>query len=251
MLTIGPRSDRKGRRRAEPICPQSPSKNAGLAMVTAATSSLATWAQVATAVFAVLIAALVPLSAYLRRPKVTLGEDERGESSEIAGGVEPRVRLLARNARRRRAAHKTTVELVGYRRKTETEWKWLGNLPLHWTGTSTEVAVTVYSGATRPLELGSLFWKPPEGWLPPGYAASGPEALKAAMDEASVWTFQPALHPGGMIPLAPGARVLRLVVGAEDGDASTYDVDVSCRGDDPDPHAAFDSLQLALRDQEG
>jgi hypothetical protein len=170
MLTIGPRSDRKGRRRAEPLCPQSPSKNAGLAMVTAATSSLATWAQVATAVFAVLIAALVPLSAYLRRPKVTLGEDERGEYSEIAGGVEPPLRLLARNARRRRAAHKTTVELVGYRRKTETEWKWLGNLPLHWTGTSTEVAVTVYSGATRPVELGSLFWKPPEGWLPPGYA---------------------------------------------------------------------------------
>src|SRR5438874_1801733 len=53
-------------------------------------SSAATWAQIATAVtavFAVLIAALVPFLAYQRRPKVTLGKDERREYSGVAAST--------------------------------------------------------------------------------------------------------------------------------------------------------------------
>lgn len=103
----------------------------------------------------------------------------------------------------------------------------------------------------RPFEFGSLFWKPPEDWLPPGGAACGEEALKVAMDEASVWSFHPTLQSSGVIRLAPRAAwVIWLVVGTEEGDALTYDVDVTWHGDASGAEAALQSLQLAVRDHE-
>jgi hypothetical protein len=42
--------------------------------------------------------------------------------------------------------------------------------------------------------------------------------------------------------------VIWLVVGTEEGDASTYDVDVTWQGDARGAEAALQSLQLAVRD---
>jgi hypothetical protein len=146
------------------------------------------------AVAAVFIAALVPLSAYIRRPKITLAEDVRGDYSEVVNGVEPRVRLLVKNAKRRRAAYQTRVEVTGYREQGDARWTWIGNRPLNWVGSATDVAVAVYAGMTRPVELGGL------------------------LRELPVWRFHLSLYGTlAAIRLAPGAWVLQVVVGAEEG----------------------------------
>jgi hypothetical protein len=49
------------------------------------------------------------------------------------------------------------------------------------------------------------------------------------------------------IRLAPGAWVLQVVVGAEEGDAATYEIDVAWDGKTNGPDLAFQSLQLAVR----
>jgi hypothetical protein len=199
------------------------------------------------AVAAVFIAALVPLSAYIRRPKITLAEDVRGDYSEVVNGVEPRVRLLVKNAKRRRAAYQTRVEVTGYREQGDARWTWIGNRPLNWVGSATDVAVAVYAGMTRPVELGGLLRELPDGWKPKegGRPATSPPAR---FEEVKVWRFHLSLYGTlAAIRLAPGAWVLQVVVGAEEGDAATYEIDVAWDGKANGPDLAFQSLQLAVR----
>jgi hypothetical protein len=133
-------------------------------------------------------AVAVPVSGFIRRPRLWLEEDVEREYSHVAAGVEPRYRLLVKSSRWRRAAYQTRVEVLGYRRATHPDWTWLGNLPLSWRG-SDERAAAVYAGATRPVELGALLWHVPVGWKPsPSMYSPSPEAADE-QDAASLWFF--------------------------------------------------------------
>jgi hypothetical protein len=206
-----------------------------------------------TAVVAVLIAAPVPLSAYLRRPKLTLAMDARGEYTVLRRPNEARIPLLAHNARRRRAAHGTRVELIGCRSELEgvldaTEgWAWYGNLPFRWTGRATEGAATVYAGATRPVDFLSLSKGLPRDWQPPPDLANQPAAEpQAEVDRKSVWLLHLGVREGATVALSPGRWVIRVLIGAREGDAATYDVAIEWSGATT-LDAAFNSLELELR----
>ena len=189
------------------------------------------WLQLAIAASVAGVAVAVPLTAYFRRPQLTLAEDVQSDYSGVVGAKEPRVRLLAKNARRKRAAHQTRVEMMGYRRHDDADWTWLGSLPLRWRGTYDPSDVTVYAGLTRPVDLGA-YWEPPDGWEPrPGWPERPAPEREAEIEEASVWNFHPALQSCGRIPLAPGSWGIRVLIGAEEADAGVCDVDVSWRGD--------------------
>jgi hypothetical protein len=195
----------------------------------------------------------IPLTAFLRRPSVTLGEDKSRTFSRLEKDVElndvPFVRLLAHARRGRRAAHGSRVEVVGIRRQTETSLVPLGHWPLAWTSAK-EPAVTVYASDERPLDFGVLeHWHPDDDqggvvYFTGDPVPEGPERH---------WHLRLVLH-GGDVPadrrdrLPPGEWVVRLVVGSEDGSARTYDVHVAWSGDEPDAASALvavlDRLQV-------
>jgi len=78
------------------------------------------WA-IVTAVAAVLIPAAVPLSAYVRRPKLRLTEKDAARHSHVESDGLAYLRLVVENAPRKRAAHGTRVIVEGYRQLGESE----------------------------------------------------------------------------------------------------------------------------------
>jgi hypothetical protein len=203
------------------------------------------WVQLGLAIAVAATAVAVPLTAFFRRPRLRLEEDVAGDYTDIAAGDEPRVRLLATNSKWTRTAYRTRVDVIGYRRHAETRWTWVGNLPLRWLGSPTDLTAAVYAGDTRPVELGGLFWRPPEGWTqPPRTTWEGPGPTPE-MQEASRWHFHIAV---AHIELVPDAWVIRLVIAAEDGAARRYDIDVTFADAAHNPEAALKTLQLAVRE---
>ena len=76
------------------------------------------WAQVVAAATGIVVAGLVAVMPFVRRPKVTIKEDRDRVHSHVemsALGASPHVRLLVTNAKRRRAAKGTSVLLEGYK----------------------------------------------------------------------------------------------------------------------------------------
>jgi hypothetical protein len=123
-----------------------------------------TWvdaAQVVTAAAGLIVAGLVAVMPHLRRPKLRI-EEERDKANSrveasIMGGM-PHVRILVRNAKRRRAAKGTRVLIEGYRPKSDpgATITTLGHPSLeaeHRRGAGT-AAVTVFAGGARPITLG-------------------------------------------------------------------------------------------------
>jgi len=119
------------------------------------------WVQVIAASTGVVVAGLVAVMPYARRPRLSIEEDRdrsnsRVESSQL-GGL-PHVRLLVTNARRRRAAQGARVLVEGYtpiaaHAATLTT---LGHPSLEWPSSSDAAAgaVTVFGGGARPITLG-------------------------------------------------------------------------------------------------
>jgi hypothetical protein len=102
-----------------------------------------TWvdaAQVVTAAAGLIVAGLVAVMPHLRRPKLRI-EEERDKANSrveasIMGGM-PHVRILVRNAKRRRAAKGTRVLIEGYRPKSDpgATITTLGHPSLDWPST--------------------------------------------------------------------------------------------------------------------
>jgi hypothetical protein len=198
------------------------------------------WAQLAAAVFAVVAALAIPVTAYLRRPSVSLVEDTEKVYPRLEVD-QPFVRLLVRAKRRRRAAHGTRVEVIGVRRLDETKLTPLGHWPLGWTSAE-PVAVTVYAGAERAVDFAVLERYDPEA---APYIYGGDELLDVLAPDR--WHLALALH-GDYAPtdqrhrLAPGSWAVRLVVGTDDGDARRYEVHVRWDGGEADPQSALDAV---------
>jgi hypothetical protein len=210
-------------------------------------------AQVVAAVFAVLAAIAIPATAYLRRPSVRLTEKGAARHSRVEGNDVALLRLVVENPRRRRAARGTRVIVEGYRRsdQRDDELVSLANPSLGWPSAieGTAGAVTVFSGTGRPIGLGRFARarRYPDGRLVKahdgsiaGYAANDPEGAS--------WHLVLDLHNLSLTDdrdkLPPGEWVIRLLVGADDGDARAYDVHVAWSGDAAEPP---DVLREALK----
>jgi hypothetical protein len=203
------------------------------------------WAQVSAAVFAAAAAVTIPLTAYLRRPKLRLSTREAKRHSHVETNG-PHLRLLVQNQSGRRTARGTRVMVVGHRREdAPDDWTSLAYPSLGWpsaTGETeaTEGEVTVYSGSGRPIGIGLFIHarRDREGRLNrvPGtdmiasYAANDPEGAS--------WHLCLTLHKLDIYndrdKLQPGEWVIRLLVGADDGDAEQFDVHVAWSEDAED-----------------
>lgn len=202
------------------------------------------WAQVAAAVFAVLAAITIPLTAYRRRPDLELTEQDADRHSRVEGPAGAHLRLFVANGSRRRAAQATRVLVEGYRPLRDPDgWISLSHPSLGWPSAidAGEGAVTLYSGSGRPIGLGifARARRRPDGTLV--RAPGGPDgdhiAIYGAGDpEGASWHLILALQGLSIISddrdkLPAGEWVIRLLVGANDGDARRYDVHVAWRGD--------------------
>jgi hypothetical protein len=215
-------------------------------------TTLADWALVATAIAAVLIAAAVPASAYLRRPDLRLTETNVANESHVESDGLAYLRLVVENGPRKRAAHRARVMVEGYRRQGEPEasLRRLTHPSLGWSSAveaksdETAAAVTVHSGSGRPIDLGRFIRavRSPEGRL--GRGADGNIAHFASGDPNASWHLMLGLHDLSLNDdrdkLPAGAWIVRLLVGADDGDAHRYDVHVTWSESRPDSQAVLD-----------
>lgn len=201
---------------------------------------LATLAQIVAAVFAVLAAIAIPLTAYRRRPHVRLTEDGAKRHSHVEADGVGYLRLVVANKRRRRAARGTRVIVEGYRLQTdpETELVSLSHPSLRWPSAveaAAEATLTVYSGSSRPIGLGQ-FVRAVRGANERLVRGSANNIAHFAADnsEGATWHLCLALHNLDILDdrdkLSAGAWVIQLLVGADDGDAHRYDVHIAWDG---------------------
>jgi hypothetical protein len=217
-------------------------------------TSLADWALVATAVFAALVAAAVPVSAYWRRPKLRLTEEGAARHSHVEADGAGYLRLVVANARRKRAAHATRVVVEGYRAQAAApgELRSLAHPSLGWPSAvearadATVAAVTVYSGSGRPIELGRFIYAraTSNGRLERRPTGSVVRYRPGGKVGGATWYLVLGLHDLDILDdrdkLPPDEWVIRLLVGAEDGDAKRYDVHVAWSADASSVRAVLD-----------
>jgi hypothetical protein len=219
------------------------------------------YAQIATAVGALLAVVLVALMPFVRRPRLTIVEDESGIHTQLEGpgSVIPWIRLIVRNARLRRAATNARVLVEGYREvggsgKPVT----LGSPEAGWPSTAIPVGggPVIFSGGERPVDFAALTRVNRDeagNFVGAGnYVASDKRPsvtwnleLRLAMHAYDPPTLTSNYRE--FLPAKPNGWTVRLLVGEDDGAARAYEVDVNWHGQAPDPAAALNSVQVAVR----
>jgi hypothetical protein len=203
---------------------------------------------------------------YARRPKLSLREDESREHSRVEGNGIPHVRALVANAKHKRSAMHARVVLDGYRRVGGSGWTRLGGPFLAWPSVfgqdSDAYADVIFPGSARPVGIGQLMriaekvWRERAAHLEsqPGTATLEQFLATKAAERENTWRLKLELPGNFMLTdgrdvLDPGAWTIRLIVGADDGDARTYELDIAWKADHPDAQAALDYVldHLAVR----
>jgi hypothetical protein len=228
-------------------------------------SDATTWVDVAqgiAAVAGIVVATLVAWMPYARRPKLRVEEDPDRSNSRVEasglGGL-PHLRVLVSNAQRRRAAQGTRVLVEGYSEQgSQDAPTTLGHPSLEWPTTREDAAatgaVTVFAGARRPITLGYFVC----GQRDAGgefQVATNPDYLSR---NPAGWVWHLKLTIGfdindhrDKLPAVDGGYVIRLLVGADDGAARRFDVDINWDGDPTlTPVQVLDSAldKLAVRE---
>lgn len=228
-------------------------------------------ATVTTGVLGVVVAALVAFMPYARRPRLSLIEDADKVHSHVEStplGPMPYLRVLACNARRRRAALGTRVLIEGYRplEMTAQPLTTLGHPSLGWPSApeaDETAAVMIFPGGFRPVGLGRLIrvrldetgkLMRPNVQLPDGRVVPGPPhygnvaAGDPVCDGWYLWLdiafAQDISDDRDKLPPRDGGYLIRLTVGAEDGAARTRDVHINWNSDPA--QSADDVLASAL-----
>jgi hypothetical protein len=206
---------------------------------------------------AVVAAVAVPLTAFARRPRLSLAPGVEGVHTRVEAEQYPWLRLVVRNSRRRRAAQDTRVMVEHYRKAAGGEPVGMGSPELGWP--SADVApgsgVVVFAGAQRPIDFGHLGLIRRDNDGKPVVTLANMDTI---LDSGGSWELDLALamHSQGLtiadrrelLPPVERGYVVRLLVGAEDGAARTYEVSVDWNGAAPNPKAALESVHLAVRE---
>jgi hypothetical protein len=216
-------------------------------------------AQVVAASAAVVVAALVAWLPHHRRPKLSLKEDpDRIHSRVEADGV-GYVRLLVANAPRKRTAPATRVQVVGYReqRQGATAMTSLTHPLLGWPSAPEAVedgAMDIFAGGERAIGLGRLI-RAHRGQdrrlvRVVGSMSDGRQVAivrHSPEDRSATWFLALDLAFGldiiddrDKLEVRPDGYTITLLVGADDGDAQRFEVDVNWN-----PHALDSDQALA------
>ena len=241
-----------------------------------------TWIDVAQVVAAgagIAVAGLVAFMPYVRRPRLSIAEDPERVQSRVETtnvGELPHVRLLVANKRRRRAAQGTRVAVEWYQPRSGPKVS-LAHPFLGWPSTREAEAtgsVVVFAGGHRPVSLGQLIrvrladdgaiarpvqWTQtvgPGGPGPPGMPQPGPPGFPHfPQEDAAGWYLYLAeldLNDNrDKLPPVKDGYTIRLLVGADDGAARAYEVDIAWDGDPkltPDEVLASALDRLAVRE---
>lgn len=208
------------------------------------------WAQIVAAGTGLLVAALVAFMPYARRPKLSIEEDRDRSNSRVEssglGGL-PHVRLLVSNSKRRRAAQNARVLVEGYTvvGSHQPALDTLGHPSLQWRSASDEIVTTatVFGGGASPITLGYFVRvrRDAEGEL--HYVRE----RDYRSGEADAWYLKLTIgldindNRDKLQPFEDG-YLIRLLVGADDGAARTFDVQIDWDGDpDQSPHEVLRS----------
>jgi hypothetical protein len=196
--------------------------------------ALLDWAPLTISIVALLVSFGAAALPFWRRPSLSLSNDRERTHSRVEGDEIPYLRLLVHNAKRKRSAMHARVVLDGYRHTdSDATLTRVGSPFLSWPSTfgqdSDSYVSVIFSDASRPVGLGRF------------------------VQIGTTWHF--FLELAGNLELTdnrdwlpPGAWTVRLIVGADDGDAHAYEVDLAWAGNERDPravlNAALDSLQV-------
>jgi hypothetical protein len=197
------------------------------------------WAQLLTAATAVVIAALVAVMPYARRPKLSIEEDHDRSNSRVEqsqlGGL-PHVRLLVTNGKRRRAAQNARVLIEGYTvlGSHQPALDTLGHPSLQWPSASAEVVTTAteFGGGARPITLGYFMRVRRDANDDLHYVRES----DYRPGEADAWYLKLAIgidinDNRDKLPPYDDGYVVRLLVGADDGAARSFTVHLDWDGD--------------------
>lgn len=218
-------------------------------------------AALAFSAFAILVSIAALVIPYWRRPSLSLHVDPERTHSRVEGDGLPYVRLLVRNAKGKRSAKNARVVLDGYSHAAIGDpLTPLGSPFLGWPSIfgqdSDSYVSVVFSDAARPVGLGRFARvrvdpdkrlereaRYTQDLAPPqaGPIRHFPD-VQAAPDAR--WHLHLELADNAAITderdwLPPGRWKVRLVVGADDGDAHAYDVALAWDGDEPDADAVL------------
>jgi hypothetical protein len=233
--------------------------------------ALLDWVPLAISIIALVVSIAAAVVPYWRRPSLSLHGDPDRTHSRVEGDGMPYLRVLVRNAKRKRSAKNARVVLDGYRgAESAGPLTRLGSPFLAWPsifGQDSDSYVSViFSDAARPVGLGRFrrvrvrpngLREREERWtqdigapIPPGPIRHFPDAPDAR------WHLHLELAESFEITderdwLPPGSWTVRLLLGADDGDANAYEVKMAWAGDEPDAEtvlgAALDSLEMRQR----
>jgi hypothetical protein len=212
------------------------------------------------------VAGLVAFMPYARRPRLSLVEDTDKIHSHVEKtpqGRLPYLRVLAKNSKRRRAAQGTRVLVEGYRPLVDpgARMTTLGNPSLGWPSApeaDQTAAVTVFAGGRRPIGLGKLIrvHLDEEGKLvrpiymvglsPGGIGIPHIEPDNPTQYGATGWYLwldlafaQDISDDRDKLPPVEGGYLIRLLIGADDGAARTFNVHIDW---DADPNLDADAV---------
>lgn len=197
----------------------------------------------------VVIAAAIPVTAYLRRPKVTLVEDRGNVHSRVEGAGHPFVRLLVRNGRGRRSANETKVLLDHYQPRGG-DVVTLGCPMLAWTSHFEDLGPTIFSSWERPIDLGELVQMQAAQNHRTGHTnyhgtTGGTWHLNLALGTSTNRLI--LADDRHILPPQPNGYTFRVTAGASDSAGRTYLIDVNWDGGAATAESALQSIQMAIR----
>lgn len=215
--------------------------------------------------FVSLTALIVP---YFRRPKLSLLSDSRREHSQVEGDGLPYLRALVRNAKWKRSAKHARVVHDGHRPSGAKGRVRMGSPFLSWPSTfgqdSSFYADVVFADSERPVGIGRFvrvkldkdgrlvreerYRQTFSGRVEP---VDAPPVRHHPDDHSANWYLHLEIGDWSISNerdwLEPGSWEIRLLIGADDGDARAYLVTLSWRGDEPDAQAVLASALGSLR----
>lgn len=190
------------------------------------------------AIIALVLTLATSVAPFLRRPRVLLAADNEGHSRVEGNGV-PHLRLPISNGRWLRSARRVRVVLDAYKMVGSRDLTRLASPFLAWPSVfgqdGDSYVEVIFPGAERPVGLGQFFRirRDAEGRV---WREAGHIATYAPSDQEAAWCMHLELAGGFSITddrdwLSPGAWSIRLIVGAEDGEARIYEIGLSWGGD--------------------
>jgi len=227
--------------------------------------AVVSWVALGVSTLALLVSFCAAYFPYARRPKLTLKADD-GTHSYVEGDGKPYLRVLAHNEKGKRSAKRARLVLDGYKAQDDDgPYKRLGSPFLGWPSVfgqdSDSYVEVVFADAERPVSIGHFAAiEIDKQRNRPNRVRVGNEWLVEEfnrLEGGRTWYMHLDMASSFFITedrdwLAPGEWTIRVILGADDGDARAYKVNLAWKGIEPTANvlllAVLDSLEVTPDD---